>query len=391
MAKKSALSKLADFEDPNVKQPDYHPNSAYNIPGEQQAQFDFQNDACQASSNNYSVYQNAGNTLPEYQGTSDTFPPDNMNNSINFAPAEPVEKKRKSKKKTKRNKNGKQEMGVSLLSKVNDAEPTEEIAPPIIQEQPQPTAENFVKHAELQEQLPDEKPFDYEAFENEIDQKEHLAMRRKRKNDRRQAIMSRVSTVIMILACVYLIFLIYGAINTEYVYNDNGEIVPQVMSVMQIQRLNDFGDVASEYRQARTLYEQVLKLDYRIAAGIEDPLLIAPEYEAMLDKIEALVLQCQALSVATEYTQLHAMITTWTTTDIAIYCQNMSKAITSNDAVSAQRALETRQLVYNDFSVITEVITTMGATVDGAEIKDMENWSPEKFINENIGEIGGGL
>ena len=150
------------------------------------------------------------------------------------------------------------------------------------------------------------------------------------------------------------------------------DLVGEPLSVTEIQHLHDFEEVASEYCQARTLYEQVLKLDYRIAAGIEDPLLIAPEYEAMLDQIESLVLQCQALSVATEYTQLHAMITTWVTTDIAVYCQRMYRAITMNDVTEHQRALDCCQLVYNDFAIITETIIAKCAVINGAEIKGKE-------------------
>lgn len=43
--------------------------------------------------------------------------------------------------------------------------------------------------------------------------------------------------------------------------------------------------------------------------------------------------------------------------------------------------------MYNDFSVITENIATLGYTVKGAEIEDIISWSPEKYVQEEIGGL----
>lgn len=237
----------------------------------------------------------------------------------------------------------------------------------------------------------DPETVDYEKLEYQLDLDEELRARKERRAAERSVIANKIGTVLMIIACVYLIFLIYGALNTSYVYNDDGKVIAQKMSVKQIQDLRDFETIANEYRQARTVYEAALQLDYRIAAGIEDPLLIAPEYEHLLEQIEALAIQCQAVSVPTQYTQLQTMLNIWITTDIAVYCQNMSAAISRNDATAAQQALEYRTMAYNDFSVITANIAAMGAQVDGADITDITEWSPEKYINQQIGGIGGEL
>ena len=232
---------------------------------------------------------------------------------------------------------------------------------------------------------------DYNLYEAELEQDEFDRAVRTERAERRSLLFNRIGMTMLIVGCVYLLFLIYGALNTEYVYNDQGKLVPQVMSVEQIRAREDFEKVQSEYLQARRIYEVVLELDYRIAAGVEDPLLIAPEYEEALNMVNDLALQCQALSVSDRYTQLHAMIKSWVTNDIAIYCQNMSKAITQNNSVAAGHALEAKAAVYNDFSIITANLTKLGETVDGVNLGDITEWSPEKYINESIGGIGGEL
>lgn len=232
---------------------------------------------------------------------------------------------------------------------------------------------------------------DYAQFEAELEREEMDKSIRAERSERLGAAMHRISIIALITGCVYLLFLIYGVLNTEYVYNDQGKLVPQILSVEQIRARDDFEKVQSEYLQARRIYEQVLELDYRIAAGVEDPLLIAPEYEEMLNSVNELAIQCQALSVSDRYTQLHAMIRSWVTNDIAIYCQNMSKAISQNNAEAATHALEVKKAVYNDFSIITANLAKLGDTVEGVDLGDITAWSPEKYINEAIGGIGGDL
>lgn len=237
----------------------------------------------------------------------------------------------------------------------------------------------------------EEHKINYDEFEYEIDLEDQLNARNERKRAQRRERVEKVKAIAMVMACAYLLFLTYGALNTSYAYDDNGKIYAQKLTVAQIQALNDFEKVANEYRQVRNIYEAALTLDYRIAAGIEDPLLIAPEYERLLEQIDGMAIQCQAMTVSTQYTQLQSMLTYWITTDIAVYCQNMSAAISRDDATKAEKALEYRTAAYNDFSVITANITTMGATVEGADISDITDWSPEKYINQQIGDIGGNL
>jgi hypothetical protein len=243
---------------------------------------------------------------------------------------------------------------------------------------------------------PDATEMDYDQFELELEQDELNRAVRTERAERRGVVFNRVGMIALITGCVYLLFLIYGALNTQYVYNDHGKLVPQVMSVEQIRAREDFEKVQSEYLQARRIYEEVLKLDYRLAAGVEDPLLIAPEYEEVLNMVNDLLMQCQAMSVSDRYKQTHDLLIQWLggvagKQSVASYCQNMSKAISLNDPTAASHALEEKRTIYNMFSTITANLTTLGKTVDGVDLGDIPKWSPEKYINESIGGIGGEL
>lgn len=252
----------------------------------------------------------------------------------------------------------------------------------------QPPANNDME--ELPGDTSNAPPINYSEYEAQLDAEDMIRRRRERKTSARNATLEKIGIIAMTIACVYLVFLIYGALKTEYVYNEDGRVVAQRLTYEELENLETFKDVQSEYLQARRLYETILRLDYKMAAGMEDPLLIAPEYEAVLEQIDELVIQIKALDINDpKYNQLCTMIETWVGTDAALYCQKMSAAISRNDAQAASDALVCRNAMYNDFTIITENIVVLGSGVHGVELSELEGWTPEKYINDNIDGMGG--
>ena len=185
--------------------------------------------------------------------------------------------------------------------------------------------------------------------------------------------------------CVYLVFLIYGVLNTEYTYNERGEIVPVVLTVDSIREAEEFRAMNTQYVQARTLYEKVLLLDYRLGAGAEDPLLIAPEYEKLLEEISSLSVQIGAITVPAKYVQPMNMLLSWVQNDIALYCQFISRAISQDSVTDMNQALAYRETMYGNFRQITQVVATLASRVPGADTADLMNWSPEGYLEQYTG------
>ena len=217
---------------------------------------------------------------------------------------------------------------------------------------------------------------------NHIDQMmsdENFALEGKKRKLRR-----RVSTFFLTAACTYLVILIYGSFITEFYYNDAGEIAPVVMTVSDISEKNEYNTIVGMYIQTRQLYERLLSLDYRMAAGAEDTLTIAPEYEKTLDTISSLTTQIDAAVINSKYNQVKNMLLTWVKTHAAAYCQYMSTAITQNDNNAAAEAIAARQVLNSNFQLITQNIVTLGNDIKGYELEEIKDWSPDRFIQETI-------
>ena len=195
---------------------------------------------------------------------------------------------------------------------------------------------------------------------------------------------TRIINFILIAGCIYLLVLIFGAAVTKYQYNSDGKAVPEKMSLDDIRQKHNFDTILTQYEYCRSLYEKTLLLDYRVAQGQEDTLEIAPEYEALLDDVQNLSVKTDAISVDTKYDQVKSMMVNWIKNDIAVYLQNISAAISENNTEKANNALQDKDRVYDDFSLITQNIVALGSSISGADLTDIKSWTPEDYVDQEI-------
>lgn len=200
---------------------------------------------------------------------------------------------------------------------------------------------------------------------------------------KRDSTIGKIVNSLFVVACLYIIFLIYGVVVTDYYYDESGNIVPQVLSVSDIKESKGFEKIMVQYESCRILYEKILMLDYRLSQGIEDPLVLALEYEELLSDVENILIQLDALK-DTKYSQIKGMLYTWAGTDAAIYLQKISSAISLNNSEDASIALSYQTIMYNDFSLISENMVSMGESLNGIDVTDIKNWSPEGYLDETI-------
>lgn len=235
-----------------------------------------------------------------------------------------------------------------------------------------------VKPVELPEVIDYDEQLETESIENE---------RKELIKDKKNRIIKRIVIVLLIIGSLYCIFLIYGVINTDYVYDSNGKVVPQSMSISDIKKKDEFNKVYGQYQVARSIYEDVLKLDYRLSQNMEDQKVIATEYQKELDKLNEFIPQLKALEVSSEYTQIISMLTSWSGANlnsINSYCTHMSQAISQNDSTTADTALSERNTIYSDFQLITQNLTSIAEKIKGVDITSLYKWSPENYVQKNL-------
>ena len=216
---------------------------------------------------------------------------------------------------------------------------------------------------------------------------ENLLEERKAK---KKKIAGIVSQVLVITACIYLIFLIYGVSVTNFSYNEYGVVEPNIMSVSDIREKREFDILLGQYENCRKLYENVLVLDYRVSQGMEDPMTLAPEYAALLDDkkklndVSDLTGQIKGMDIPAKYAPIQNMMYDWVTIDVAEYLQVVRDGLSTNDSGILAEALNQRTIIYDDFSTLTQNLVANGETINGIDVTDEKYWSPESYIEEYI-------
>ena len=248
-------------------------------------------------------------------------------------------------------------------------------------------SERYMKGRPVQEEdlgpyddtpLTEEDVRELDMLEAVASQEEYLNSERKRRTAR------RISTAVLTVVCVYLTILIYGTIVTEFRYDEKGRITPVELTVQDIANRNEYSSVIGAYLQCRSIYEEILVLDYRMAAGVDDMMAIAPEYEEVVEQLDGLAVQIEAMTVGPKYTQILSMLLTWVNMHAFNYCRYMSIAVTQNDAQAADEAVAARQYVLDTFRLITQNVITLGSEIRGYDLTDLKEWSPDGYVQSSV-------
>lgn len=211
--------------------------------------------------------------------------------------------------------------------------------------------------------------------------------RSKKESNNKPVVKSGLLMVIKILiavACVYICFLIYGLLSTDYKYDATGELYPEILSVSDIHNLGQYEDLTEYYLRSRALYESILAIDVSLAEHPEKALTIAMDYTEQLEVADKLLIDLNAAEYDTRYSSMYTNIAVWTNNS-CLYLQYISSAITNNNGADAEKALTLRDQLYASFASITANIANLADSTKGAN-SDIYEWSPESYIEQLKGE-----
>lgn len=232
--------------------------------------------------------------------------------------------------------------------------------------------------------------FNEEEYIEEETMKASKKAERFERNKRVSLLTEKVIKVILVVAILYVAFLIYGTIVTDYVYDENGNVVPQVYTVEEIREEKEFEILRAHYINIRDLYEKIIILDYRLGLGNEDFIQLASEYESLLVNVNQITVQLEAYTPPIKYSQANKLLLQLVKTDIAVYLQNVSAALAQDNSEKAAKAIIDKETIYNRFTQTTENIISLGENVKGADVYDIKDWSIHK-VQESFGIPEGGI
>jgi hypothetical protein len=136
--------------------------------------------------------------------------------------------------------------------------------------------------------------------------------------------------------------MVYGAIVTEFRDDGSGKPAAVAVSLEDIRAVGEYRAAMGFYIRARNLYEEVLALDYKLTNNPDQALIIATEYEEILETVAKLGVDTDAANLSTSYNQFKKQLGNFVKTDIAVYIQNVSQAISENNPDKGDNAIINR-------------------------------------------------
>lgn len=281
-------------------------------------------------------------------------------------------------------------------AKKNDDEDSEQIVPEarssLLKESKEDGLFNKKDRAKKADELQRElKQKQEERYEKELSARTLEKSKRKTNREKSNVRFKKGLSIFLVVLSVYMLFLTFGIINTDYIYNDKNEVVPKRVSLSEINELKSFQALATQYYACRSVYEEVLMFDYRYqnAENHESLVLLSSDYWKVTDKMKNIGVQINALKLPSEYTNVKNQLLTWTSEYMYWYCQRMSYSITDNSVEDFNEAVELQKSVYSGFRIISTNLASLGLAVPGAEadVEDISSWSPEKYIDEQTGGL----
>lgn len=199
-------------------------------------------------------------------------------------------------------------------------------------------------------------------------------------------IRNRIIYSFIVFLCVYFIFLIYGALNTSYVYDKKGNVIPEIMSINDIKRSKEYNKVLDVYYQVRDIYSETQLVNYRLTKLGEDKMLLSSEYSKILKKAEKMKVTFSAFEISSEYNAITSMISGWNNGLIS-YLNYTIEAINTNNTEASDNAGKQIGYAINDADKIKNTMCKLGINIKGIDLTDLNEWTLDKYFEDKYGII----
>ena len=196
-----------------------------------------------------------------------------------------------------------------------------------------------------------------------------------------QKIKNNVVKIIAFLLCLYMVFLIVGALTTNYyIDTDTGTRQPILVTFSDVAKKKDYNALKEEMTQLRAVLVDVRIIEIKYNNGDIDASDAASRYNKQLGKIDVIIPKLQALNVGDgQLATKEAMLTCYKNY-LAGYLQEMYKGLTASDTAAINSALQYREYMLNSYFDSEDSLEKLGEKL---KLKDeFFDWELDKAAAE---------
>lgn len=203
----------------------------------------------------------------------------------------------------------------------------------------------------------------------------------KKKRDR-AIIINKAIKLILILMCLYIVFLIIGVISTDYYIDENNKRQAVIAKIDTLEKRDDYKTLSSYITQIREIMVDITIIDIKVSNGDITYAQAANQYTNILDdNVDSLIPKIKVLNVQPEQELLKQNLQVILANDIGYYLQLMPKALLANNETDVSNALVWKQSMMQTYSSIDEGIRDLASSIK-KEDDEFLKWNLEKAVIE---------
>ena len=185
---------------------------------------------------------------------------------------------------------------------------------------------------------------------------------------------------LLIIAIIYIIYLILGILTTEYYTDDNGKKVAIKGDIETLENREDY-DILTDYiKEVRDIMRDTTIIDIKVANGDMSYGQAAVQYNSILnDRVDVLIPRLKTVEVQTRNEHIKQDIQVILTNDIAFYLQLMYKGLQGQDMGSINDASVWKESMMQTYASINKDITELAKTLH-REDTEFFKWELEKAV-----------
>lgn len=165
-----------------------------------------------------------------------------------------------------------------------------------------------------------------------------------------QKVKSKALIIVSILLCLYMVFLIIGALRTNYYIDaETGTRQPVFVTFEDVARKNDYQNLKKEMTELRKILVDIRIIEIKYHNKEIDAIEAANGYNKQLSKIDVIIPKLQALNVKDAQEPIKASLLGCYKTYLAGYLQEMYKGLANSDNNAINTALQYRELMLQSY------------------------------------------
>lgn len=167
--------------------------------------------------------------------------------------------------------------------------------------------------------------------------------------------------IILISLCVYMVFLIFGALKTNYFVDETtGTRQPIFVTYKDVADKKDYNALKKQMTQLREILIEIRITEIKYNNKDITQTEAATNYNNILKKVDIIIPKLSALNVGDNQKSIQTAMTTCYSVHLAGYLQEMYKGLSTNNEAAIQTALTHRENMFKSYFAAQDSLKELG-------------------------------